>query len=188
MRKHKYTVFQEIGTLFMFSSKMKKIISLILITVVRKILKTLDIRNWCDSDTWYSSKESTKNKLLKVKEGHMPQCPIAGYANESIADGTFLTPIWQFPPDHDPTQAVLPINHYCFAWWRNYDRVSGQDTAIGRVRPFPLQLLNSFCMRTGHDHSAGVESQRQKLRLSIDWDFSIWTFKIQEIKWNWRYF
>jgi len=45
MRKHKYTVFQEIGTLFMFSSKMKKIISLILITVVRKILKTLDIRN-----------------------------------------------------------------------------------------------------------------------------------------------
>ena len=24
MRKHKYTVFQEIGTLFMFSSKMKK--------------------------------------------------------------------------------------------------------------------------------------------------------------------
>jgi len=45
-RKYKYTVFQETDdTLFMFFDKMKKrIMSSILITAVRKILKIFDVR------------------------------------------------------------------------------------------------------------------------------------------------
>ena len=44
-RKYRYTVFQETDALVVFFNKMKKIMSLILTTVGRKILKTFDIRN-----------------------------------------------------------------------------------------------------------------------------------------------